>query len=321
MEPVYRNNLVELYHEDCRSWLAEREPDSIHAVVTDPPYGMLEYSEKELVKLRAGRGGVWRIPPSIGGSKRAPLPRFTVLSESELTGLFDFFQEWAQLIVRVLTPGGHVFIATSPLFNHVVSEAVISAGLEKRGEIVRLVRTLRGGDRPKGAEAEFPEVSAMPRSCWEPWLVFRKSLEGTLAENLQTWGTGALRRPSQDVPFSDVIASGRTPRDEKQIAPHPSLKPQAFLRQLVHAALPLGEGVVLDPFAGSGSTLAACEAIGYRGIGVESDGQYIAMAIKAIPRLATIRPAVHSAVVVHMWDRGKADWPAASASLNEGWMP
>src|SRR3990172_4689648 len=205
MQPAYQDELVQLYHGDCRSWLTERDENSIHAVVTDPPYGMLEYSPKELAKLRAGRGGVWRIPPSIGGSKRAPLPRFTVLSESELTFLFEFFQQWAELVIRVLAPGGHVFLATSPLFNHVVSQALVSSGFEKRGEVVRLVRTLRGGDRPKGAEAEFPDVSAMPRSCWEPWLLFRKRLEGTLAENLRTWGTGALRRPTQDVPFVDVI--------------------------------------------------------------------------------------------------------------------
>lgn len=307
LNATYRNDLVELYHGDCRPWLAERAENSIHAVVTDPPYGMLEYSRKEMAKLRAGRGGVWRIPPSIGGSKRAPLPRFTVLSESELTYLFEFFQEWAGLTLRVLTPGGHVLIATSPLFNHVVSQALVSAGFEKRGEIVRLVRTLRGGDRPKGAEAEFQEVSAMPRSCWEPWLLFRKRLEGRLADSLREWGTGALRRPAGDAPFTDVIASGRTPRDEKKIAPHPSLKPQAFLRQLVHAALPLGTGTVLDPFAGSGSTLAACQAIGYRGIGIEADTRYIDMAKQAIPRLATIRPAVHSAVSVRMLDQDRAD--------------
>lgn len=316
MEPSYQDHLVELYHADCRSWLTERESNSVHAVVTDPPYGMREYSRTELAKLRTGRGGVWRIPPSIGGSKRAPLPRFTVLSESELTYLFDFFAEWAELVLRVLRPGGHVFVATNPLFSYVVSQALVSAGFEKRGEIVRLVRTLRGGDRPKGAEKEFLGVSAMPRSSWEPWLFFRKRLEGTLAENLRTWGTGALRRPSQDVPFADVIASGRTPRDEKQIAPHPSLKPQAFLRQLVHAALPLGEGVVLDSFAGSGSTLAACEAVGYRAIGVESDKRYITLATKAIPRLAAIQPAVHSAVVVHMWGQDRAVSRGASPSRN-----
>jgi len=316
METVYRDALVELHHGDCRSWLATQEQNSIHAVVTDPPYGMLEYSGKELAKLRAGRGGVWRIPPSIGGSKRSPLPRFTVLSESELTYLFDFFREWAELVIPVLRPGGYVAIATNPLFNHVVSQAVVSAGFEKRGEVVRLVRTLRGGDRPKGAEMEFPGVSAMPRSSWEPWLLFRKRLDGTLAENLRNWKTGALRRPSENEPFPDVIASGRTPRVEKQIAPHPSLKPQGFLRQLVHAALPLGEGIVLDPFAGSGSTLAACKAIGYRAIGIESDKKYAGIAKSAIPRLAAIEPAVHSAVLVHMWDQDKQGSQAASLSRN-----
>ena len=316
MDPAYKTGLIELYHADCRSWLAERQENSIHAVATDPPYAMLEYPRKELAKLRAGRGGVWRIPPSIGGSKRAPLPRFTVLSESELTYLFEFFQEWAELVIRVLVPGGHVFLATSPLFNYVVSQALVSTGFEKRGEVVRLVRTLRGGDRPKGAEAEFPDVSAMPRSCWEPWLVFRKRMDGTLADNLRTWGTGALRRPSENAPFPDVIASGRTPREEKQLAPHPSLKPQAFLRQIVRGALPLGTGVVLDPFAGSGSTLAAAEAVGYKAIGVESDESYLAMAEEGIPLLAAIKTAQYDAVVVRTWDQDTKAQPTTCLGPN-----
>jgi hypothetical protein len=32
------------------------------------------------------------------------------------------------------------------------------AGREKRGEIIRLVQTLRGSYKPKGSEEEFPEV-------------------------------------------------------------------------------------------------------------------------------------------------------------------
>ncbi len=306
MEARYSDALVTLYHADCREWLAEQDQNSIHAIVTDPPYGMLEYSPKEQAKLRAGRGGVWRIPPSIGGSKRAPLPRFTVLSESDLTFLFEFFSEWGEQAIRVLTPGAHLFIASSPLLNHIVSQALVSVGFEKRGEIVRLVRTLRGGDRPKGAEHDFPETSAMPRSTWEPWLLFRKRLDGTLAQTLRAWGTGALRRPAEREPFVDVIPSGRTPRNEKEIAPHPSLKPQAFLRQVVRAALPLGRGVVLDPFAGSGSTLAACHAIGYRAIGIESDERYVELAAAAIPRLAAVNANAHSALVVHMWDQDRS---------------
>src|SRR3990172_4290923 len=147
----------ELYLGDCKEWLRDREASSLHAVVTDPPYGMIEYSKPHLQKLRAGKGGVWRIPPSIGGSKRQPLPRFTVLTPKDTAALFKFFVEWGQVLKPVLVPGAHVFVASSPLLSHLMSRAMVRAGFEKRGEIVRLVRTLRGGDRPKGAELEFPD--------------------------------------------------------------------------------------------------------------------------------------------------------------------
>jgi site-specific DNA-methyltransferase (adenine-specific) len=146
--------------------------------------------------------------------------------------------------------------------------------------------TLRGGDRPKNAHEEFPDVSVMPRSMWEPWLLFREPIEGRVQDNLRRWKTGALRRASADQPFGDVIESSPTRKAERALAPHPSLKPQAFLRKIVRAALPLGEGVILDPFAGAGSTLAACEYVGYESIGVEIDPQYVSVAKKAIPRLA-----------------------------------
>ena len=157
--------------------------------------------------------------------------------------------------------------------------------LERRGEITRLTMTMRGGDRPKGAHEEFDEVSVMPRSMWEPWLLFRKPLEGRVQDNLRKWGTGGFRRPTPDKPFGDVIASSPTRRTERNMAPHPSLKPQAFLRQLVRGVLPLGEGIVLDPFAGAGSTLAAGNAIGYRSLGIEKDRDYFLLAKEAIPKL------------------------------------
>ena len=79
---------------DSFEWMSSRKADSIHAIVTDPPYGLKEYTEGEKNKLRAGRGGVWRIPPSFDGCKRSPLPRFTVLSEQEVSALRRFFEEF-----------------------------------------------------------------------------------------------------------------------------------------------------------------------------------------------------------------------------------
>ncbi len=277
-----------LIRANCFDWLASAPAQSVEAVVTDPPYGLIEYSDREQEKLRKGRGGVWRIPPSFDGNVRAPLPRFTVLSRDDLAELERFFFAWARLILRVVVPGAQVVVASNPLLSYVVANAVTRAGFERRGEIIRLTMTMRGGDRPKAAHEEFADVSVMPRSMWEPWLIFRKPLEGRVQDNLRRWKTGGFRRPSKEQPFGDVIHSAPTRKEERALAPHPSLKPQAFLRKIVRAVLPLGEGTILDPFAGAGSTLAAAEAAGYRSIGIERDGRYFAVARSSIAKLRAL---------------------------------
>ena len=288
--PLAKVGDASLYVGDCLEWLAEQPRHAFHGVVTDPPYGIVEYTAQEQRKLRMGQGGVWRLPPAFDGHRRSPLPRFTTLTAEDLDGLCSFFRTWTEVLVRVLVPGSHVLVASNPLVSHLVASAICSGGLERRGEVVRLVMTMRGGDRPKNAHEEFSDVTVMPRSKWEPWLLFRKPLEGRVQDNLRTWGTGGLRRVSDERPFSDVIASTPTRRAERKLAPHPSLKPQAFLRQVVRAILPLGTGVVLDPFAGSGSTLAAAEHVGYCSVGVERDPTYARIAVSAIPKLRDYEP-------------------------------
>ncbi len=249
----------EIHLADCFDWLRGCAPQSIHAVCTDPPYGLIEFSEKELSKLRNGRGGVWRLPPTIGGHKRDPLPRFTVLTNEEKQNLQAFFRDWGRLLFDVLVPGAHVCVAGHPILQHHVQGAMVEAGYEVRPAIMRLYFGFRGGDRPKNAEKEFPEVCVTPKGAYEPWMLFRKPLgERTVAENLRKWKTGGLRRLSADKPLPEVIPSGRTPKREEAISDHPCLKPQHFMRIIVRALLPLGEGTVLDPFMGSASTIAPC---------------------------------------------------------------
>lgn len=276
-----------LYLTDCFAWMDAQPENCVHAIVTDPPYGLKEYTTEEKRKLRSRRGGVWRIPPSFDGCQRNPVPRFTVLTESDIEQLGKFFASFAGKALRILAPGGHLFIASSPLLSHMVYTPLTAAGFEKRGEIIRLVQTLRGGDRPKNAHKEFSDVTVMPRSAWEPWGLFRKPCDGRVQDNLRKWKTGGLRRLSADAPFLDVIPSSPTRPEERRIAPHPSLKPQAFMRQIVRASLPLGTGTVLDPFMGGGSTIAAAVAVGYASIGLEVDPAFFAVAEKAIPLLSS----------------------------------
>jgi len=280
----------QIHHADAFAWLAKRSANSVHAIVTDPPYGIKEFTDAEKAKLRGGRGGVWRIPPAFDGCKRSPLPRFTVFDAADIAALRAFFEKFASQAIRVLAPGGHVMIATNPLLSQYVYVPMMEAGFEKRGEIIRLVQTLRGGDRPKNAHEEFSGVSVMPRSGWEPWGLFRKPCEGRVQDNLRKWGTGGLRRISGHDPFHDVIRAAPAGRGERALADHPSLKPQTLMRQLVRAALPLGHGVVLDPFMGAGSTVAAACAVGYKSVGIERDAAYFSIAEKAIPALTNYIP-------------------------------
>ena len=279
----------EIHLADCFTWMAKREPSSIHAIVTDPPYGLVEFSDLEKLKLRTRKGGVWRIPPSFDGSQRSPLPRFTTLKEADHASLVDFFLRWGELAKRLLVPGGHVIVATNPLLSDLVCAALRKVGLEKRGEIIRLVQTLRGGDRPKNAHEEFSSVTVMPRSAFEPWVIFRKACEGRVQDNLRKYWTGGLRRASGERPFRDVIPSSPTRVEERRIGNHPALKPQAFMRQVVRAALPLGRGVLLDPFMGAGATIAAALRVGYESIGIENDTEYFQVAEVAIPALARLQ--------------------------------
>jgi site-specific DNA-methyltransferase (adenine-specific) len=205
--------------------------NSFHAIVTDPPYGVKEYDFDQLEKRANGNGGIWRIPPSFDGHTRAPLPRFTALDMRERKRLREFFVAWAKLASRALRPGAHVFIATNAFIAQLLYAALVDGGLEFRGQLMRLVRTLRGGDRPKNAEKTFPDVSSLPRGCYEPWGIFRKPLlpKMKVSDCLKEFQTGGIRRLANGKPFSDVIPSERTPRRERKIADHPSLKPQSLL--------------------------------------------------------------------------------------------
>lgn len=317
---LYEMENFSIFHANCFEWLRDQPPESIHAVCTDPPYGVVEFLPHEVEKLRAKKGGVWRIPPRIGGSLRSPLPRFTTLTSEDRRHVQEYFREFAELLYPVLVPGAHLIVAGTPMLQYLVQSGVASAGFEVRGAVMRMYRGFRGGDRPKLAEKEFSDVSVTPRGCYEPWMLFRKPIsERTVSENLRKWKTGAIRRFSQDTPFLDVIQSEKTPARETRISNHPTIKPQSFLRTIVRSMLPLGEGVLLDPFCGSGSTIAACEALGIESIGVEMDDEYFNSLAQNIRSLSCLYPQIsflsESSSAVSAVERGHLEEQSSLAFL------
>src|SRR5260221_7100075 len=102
-----------IIHADCFEWMSRVPENSIHGIVTDPPYGGKEYNFDQLEKRANGNGGICRIPPSFDGNIRSPLPRFTALNKKERESIRRFFIEWAKQALHALRPGGHALIASN----------------------------------------------------------------------------------------------------------------------------------------------------------------------------------------------------------------
>ena len=76
-------------------------------------------------------------------------------------------------------------------------------------------------------------------------------------------------------------------RSEHGRAVHPTQKPLGILRPLLTYSVPAG-GIVLDPFAGSGSTLLAAREQGKRAIGIEARADYCAAAIGRLSQMELV---------------------------------
>lgn len=68
---------------------------------------------------------------------------------------------------------------------------------------------------------------------------------------------------------------------------HPTMKPVELVRRCLSNSCP-PEGIVLDPFCGSGSTLIACEMQGLRGRGIELDPAYCDVIVARFEELTGI---------------------------------
>jgi len=94
-------------------------------------------------------------------------------------------------------------------------------------------------------------------------------------------GIGMFRKPGKPVTWNGTntmrnwIATPICQGAER--TGHPTQKPQAILEPLIRVASAPGD-VVLDPFAGSGSTLVAAKSLGRHSIGIEGEGKYFRLA-------------------------------------------
>ena len=133
----------------------------------------------------------------------------------------------------------------------------------------------------------------------EPIVMARKPVKGSIVNNVQVYGTGAINiddsRVGDEKKFpSNVIGEiegyqkyfycPKVSRKERHTGTdnnHPTVKPVELMKYLVTLVTPKG-GTVLDPFNGSGSTGMACVELGFNYVGIDLDSNYVDISVKRI---------------------------------------
>ena len=235
MSVYYQDDLVTLYHGDCREVLASMPDQSVDAVITDPPYSERTHTMARSGSLHAPAGG-----RALTGSKK----KFAELSDDAMPELFG---EFGRLTRR--------WVVSNLDYKHAFQlEACPPPGL----------RVLRVGVWVK--TNPMPIFSGdRPAQGWEAILYSHR-------EDVKPTWHGGGKHGNYILP----IEGGQG---------HPTAKPLVMVQDFVRRFTNHGD-TVLDPFAGSGTTLRAAVNEGRKAIGVELDERYCEVIAKRLDQYA-----------------------------------
>lgn len=170
--------------------------DPVQAIVTDPPYALVSIAK------RFGKAGA--APARIGATGAYARASAGFMGQTWDTGETAFDPEFWADVMALLVPGGHIVAASGTRTYHRLACAIEDAGFEIRD----MISWLYGQGFPKSHDAGEGRGTALKPAC-EPWVLGRKPLIGTVAQNVLAHRTGALN--------IDACRVGVTVADASQI--------------------------------------------------------------------------------------------------------
>jgi site-specific DNA-methyltransferase (adenine-specific) len=240
VRPYYEDGTVTLYHGEALDVLRQIPDASVDVMLTDPPYssGGAFRSDRNVEPSTKYRG--WTRNPD--GSRRPPTAVYSSFAgdNRDQRSFLAWVGAWSYQALRATRPGGHSFVFSDWRQLPLATDALQLGGWVWRGIVV----WDKGVGRPMRGR-------------------FRNHLE------FVAWATnGATVEESDEYPSALISIPTVSPQDRQ----HVTQKPVQLLEHLLRLA-PASSTVVLDPFAGSGSTLVAAKALGRKSIGIELDEQ------------------------------------------------
>lgn len=287
----------------CKEVMREFPPNSISACVTDPPYNYefighkwnTAEIERRVSRIQESKTLVKNIPYGSGLAGGIRNARWYERVRQNILDYEQWCYEWAVELFRVCKEGAIV-----AAFNSTRTMAHLQVALERAGFYARdCIVYRRPSGIPKGLNLqakleqkglENSEGWAGWHSClrneWEAIVVVQKPLLNNYVETLLKNGIGLFHTINEDGSFQSNILEN-IPRDEReQENVHCTVKPLALMEKLVGMFVPASEeNIVLDPFAGSGTTLVAAKKLGCSYLGIEIVPEYVEIAKKRLSEL------------------------------------
>lgn len=241
---------AEILRGDCAKILADQAADSVDLIFADPPFN-IGFKYDVYNDLR---------------SKRAYLA---------------WAWDWLRLFRRIIKPTGSIFIAIGDEYAAEYKLMLESFGFTMRNWIVWNYNFGPHQKRKFGRDnAHILYFVADPNR-------FTFNADAIRVESERQRMGDKRANPAGRVP-GDVWRFARLPGNAKERTGHPCQMPEAVLERIIRAASNPGD-LILDPFAGSGTTLAVAKRLGRQFIGIELSPDY-AIAIES--RLAKVASPV-----------------------------
>ena len=262
---------------DCRFVLQEIPDDTISACITDPPYNYEfighKWDEDEInrriKRVENSNTLVKNIPYGSGLSGGVRNENWYRRNRNNIIEYQEWCYEWGKEIYRVCKPGAFVLV-----FNSSRTMAHVQVALERANFYARdAIIYRRSSGIPKGLNLKsqlkkkgIPDYEKWDgwHSClrneWEGIVVVQKPLINNYTNTFLKHGVGLFYTKNEDGSFQSNILEN-IPRDNgRHHDIHCTVKPLALMEKLVKTCVPPSENhIVLDPFAGTGTTLVAAK--------------------------------------------------------------
>lgn len=285
--------LNKIFNGDCREVMKELPDNYVSACITDPPYNYEfighKWDDSEIQRrkerVKGSKTLVKNIPYGSGLAGGVRNDRWYKRNRENILEYEDWCFRWATELFRICKPGATVLV-----FNSTRTVAHVQVALERAGFYVRdMVVYRRSSGIPKGINMQkklekigyqnpkqFDGWHSCLRSEWEAICVLQKPLKNNYTETLLEHGTGLFYTKMQGDGFQSNILDNISRDKNSDYNVHCTVKPLDLMNKLVEIFVPRTKGsIVIDPFAGSGTTLVAAKNVGINYVGIEVEPSYI----------------------------------------------